>query len=83
MPKKGFNNSNGGYGTIFCPWTIGRINCYNRLVELMPKRLSVKPKNLINRNRYIIKKLASVSNAERKKIISNTPSCVSADNVID
>ena len=40
----------------------------------MPKRLSVKPKNLINRNRYIIKKLASVNNSERKKILSNAPS---------
>ena len=40
----------------------------------MSKHLSRKPKNLINRNRYIIKKLASVSNAERKSILSNAPS---------
>ena len=40
----------------------------------MSKRLSVKPKSLINRNRYIIKRLASVSNSERKKILSNAPS---------
>ena len=40
----------------------------------MSKRLSLKHKNLINRNRYIIKKLASVSNAERKSILNNAPS---------
>ena len=40
----------------------------------MSKRLSLKPKNLINRNHYIIKKLASVNYAERKKILSNAPS---------
>ena len=40
----------------------------------MSKRLSLKHKNLINRNRYIIKKLASVSNAERKRILNNAPS---------
>ena len=40
----------------------------------MSKHLSRKPTNLINRNRYIIKKLASVSNAERQIILSNAPS---------
>ena len=40
----------------------------------MPKRLSKQPRDLIKRNRYIIQKLASVSDAERKKILSTAPS---------
>jgi hypothetical protein len=40
----------------------------------MSKRLSIKPKDLIKRNRYIIQKLASVTGAERKKILSSAPS---------
>ena len=40
----------------------------------MSKRLSTKPRDLIKRNRYIIQKLASVSDGERKKILSTAPS---------
>ena len=40
----------------------------------MSKRLSKQPIELIKRNRYIIQKLASVSDAERKNILSTAPS---------
>ena len=40
----------------------------------MSKRLSKQPRELIKRNRYIIQKLASVSDAERKNILSTAPS---------
>lgn len=64
----------GIYGIDICSRTTRRTNGYYRLVGAMSKRLPQKPGNLIKRNRYIIKKLASVSNAERKKILSKAPS---------
>ena len=39
----------------------------------MPKRLSVKQAKLLNRHRYILKKLSTISSSERKKVFKNAP----------
>lgn len=40
----------------------------------MSKRLSVKQAEMLNRNRYILKKLATVNNTYRRKMLSEAPS---------
>ena len=40
----------------------------------MPNRISVKDAEMLKRNRHILQKLLKVSNADRKKILSNAPS---------
>ena len=39
----------------------------------MAKRLSVKQAQFLNQHRYILRKLARVSNSERKKVLRNAP----------
>ena len=39
----------------------------------MSKRLSVKQAKLLSQHRYILKKLASISNSERKKVLKSAP----------
>ena len=39
----------------------------------MSKRLSVKQARFLNQHRYILKKLARVSNSERKKVLHTAP----------
>ena len=40
----------------------------------MSKRLSVKQKELLRKNQYILKRLASAKSKERKLILDNSPS---------
>ena len=39
----------------------------------MPKRLSVKQAKLLKQHRYILKKLATISSSERKKVLKSAP----------
>ena len=39
----------------------------------MPKRLSVKQAKLLSQHRYILKKLATISSSERKKVLKSAP----------
>ena len=39
----------------------------------MPKRLSVKHAKLLSQHRYILKKLATISGPERKKVLKSAP----------
>ena len=40
----------------------------------MSKRISVNQAKMLNRNRYILKKLTKVDNKDRKTILNNAPS---------
>ena len=40
----------------------------------MSKRISVNQSKMLNRNRYILKKLTKVDNKDRKTILNNAPS---------
>ena len=43
-------------------------------METMTNHISVKDAEMLKRNRHILQKLLKVSNADRKKILSNAPS---------
>ena len=40
----------------------------------MPQHISVKQAEMLKRNKYVLQKLSRVNNAERRKILSNSPS---------
>ena len=57
-----------------CHGIARRANSFNRLLGNMSKRLSVKQKQLLKKNQYLLKKLASSTDKDRNTILKNAPS---------